>query len=142
MRFELNIKFAASLIVSFLVLAIWCVSPGIFSEAAARPQNPAPSRNSQTRTEKIVNPLNDLLDEAQRDIDKKDFAAAIEPLRKVITEEPNIAFPHFQLAYVFTALQRNDEARAEYERVIAIDPKMSAAYLNLGDRKSTRLNSS
>jgi tetratricopeptide (TPR) repeat protein len=29
-------------------------------------------------------------------------------------------------------LQRTDEARAEYQRVIAIDPKMSAAYLNLG----------
>jgi|SRR5271154_2013538 len=132
MRFELNIAFAASLIVRFLVLAIWCVSPGIFSEVAARPQNPAPSRSPQTRTEKIVNPLNDLLDEAQRDIDNKDFAAAIEPLQKVIAEEPNIAFPHFQLAYVFTALQRTEEARAEYERVIAIDPKMSAAYLNLG----------
>jgi Flp pilus assembly protein TadD len=98
---------------------------------ADTPQNP-PARNSQTRSEKIANPLNGLLDEAQRDIDKNDFAAAIEPLQKVIAEEPNIAFPHFQLAYVFTALQRTDEARAEYERVIAIDPKMSAAYLNLG----------
>jgi protein O-GlcNAc transferase len=94
-------------------------------------QNP-PARNSQTRSQKLANPLNDLLDEAQRDIDKKEFAAAIEPLQKVIAEEPGIAFPHFQLAYVFTALQRTDEARAEYERVIAIDPKMTAAYLNLG----------
>lgn len=95
-------------------------------------QNPARNSQTSTRTEKIVNPLNDLLDEAQRDIDKNEFAAAIDPLRKVIAAEPNIAFPHFQLAYVFTALQRNAEARAEYERVIAIDPKMSAAYLNLG----------
>jgi Flp pilus assembly protein TadD len=94
-------------------------------------QNP-PARNSQTRSQKLANPLNDLLDEAQRDIDKKEFAAAIEPLQKVIAEEPSIAFPHFQLAYVFTALQRTDEARAEYERAIAIDPKMTAAYLNLG----------
>jgi Flp pilus assembly protein TadD len=132
MRFKSKVTFVGRLIAGLLVLAIWCVSPGIFGEVAARLQNPAPSRNPQTRTEKIVNPLNDLLDEAQRDIDKKDFAAAIEPLQKVIAEEPNIAFPHFQLAYVFTALQRNDEARAEYERVIAIDPKMSAAYLNLG----------
>jgi len=34
--------------------------------------------------------------------------------------------------FSITALQRGDEARAEYERVIAIDPKMEAAYLNLG----------
>ena len=103
------------------------------SYAIPRTQNP-PVRGTQTstRTEKLANPLNDLLDEAQRDIDKKDFAAAVEPLQKVIAEEPSVAFPHFQLAYVFTALQRDDEARAEYERVIAIDPKLSAAYLNLG----------
>jgi len=39
---------------------------------------------------------------------------------------------HFQLAYVYTALKKTDEARAEYARTIAIDPKMSEAYLNLG----------
>jgi superkiller protein 3 len=81
---------------------------------------------------KLANPLNDLLDEAQRDIDKKDFAAAIDPLRKFIAEQPDIAYGHFQLAYVFTALQKADEARGEYERAIAIDPKMAEAYLNLG----------
>jgi len=123
--------FAAHLASTLSLWAIWCASPGILSEAASQPQNPPP-RNSQTRSEKIVNPLNALLDEAQHDIDKSEFAAAIEPLQKVIAEEPGIAFPHFQLAYVFTALQRTDEARAEYERVIAIDPKMTAAYLNLG----------
>src|SRR5271163_5228488 len=107
---------------------LWIASPG----AALGLQNPARSSQGSTRTEKIVNPLNGLLDEAQRDIDQKNFAAAIEPLQKVIADEPDIAFPHFQLGYVFTALQRGDEARAEYERVIAIDPKMSAAYLYFG----------
>src|SRR5277367_6567491 len=99
--------------------------------SAAAAQNPTP-REGQMRRQKIANPLNGLLDEAQRDIDKSDFAAAIDPLQKVIAEEPNVAYPHFQLAYVFTALQRVEEARAEYERVIALDPKMAEAYLNLG----------
>jgi Flp pilus assembly protein TadD len=94
--------------------------------------NPGQNSQTSTRTEKIVNPLNGLLDEARRDIEKNDFSSAIEPLQKVIAAEPDAAYPHFQLAYVFTALQRTPEARAEYERVIAIDPKMSAAYLNLG----------
>ncbi|MGA2419402.1 MAG: tetratricopeptide repeat protein [Candidatus Acidiferrum sp.] len=111
-----------------LGVILWSAAPA----AARELQNPPRSSQGSTRTEKIVNPLNGLLDEAQRDIDQKNFAAAIEPLQKVIAEEPDIAFPHFQLAYVFTALQRADEARAEYERVIVIDPKMSAAYLNLG----------
>jgi Flp pilus assembly protein TadD len=81
---------------------------------------------------KLANPLNDLLQEAQSDIEKKDFAAAIDPLQKFIAAEPDVAYGHFELAYVFTALQKVDEARAEYERAIAVDPKMAEAYLNLG----------
>src|SRR5467141_4343779 len=96
-------------------------------------QYPAkPKLPTQTKTQKLANPLNDLLDEAQRDIDNKNFEAAIAPLQKVIADQPEFAYAHFQLAYVYTALKRTDEARAEYARTLAIDPKMSEAYLNLG----------
>jgi Flp pilus assembly protein TadD len=88
----------------------------------------APPRNAQ----KLTNPLNDLLDEAQRDMDKNDFEAAIAPLQKVLAEKPEFAYAHFQLAYVYTALKRKDDARGEYERTISLDPKMAEAYLNLG----------
>ncbi len=86
----------------------------------------------QTKTEKLANPLNDLLDEAQRDIDQKQFDAAITPLQKVLADQPDFAYGHFQLAYVYTALKKPKEAQAEYERAAALDPKMSAAYVNLG----------
>ena len=86
----------------------------------------------QSRTQKVANPLNDLLEEAQRYIDKNNFESAIAPLQKVIADQPEFAYAHFQLAYVYTALKRTDEARAEYTRTIAIDSKMSEAYLNLG----------
>jgi len=85
-----------------------------------------------SRRQKLANPLNDLLQEAQRDIEKKDFSSAIDPLQKFIAAQPDVAYGHFELAYVFTALQKFDEARVEYERAIAIDPKMAEAYLNLG----------
>jgi tetratricopeptide (TPR) repeat protein len=85
-----------------------------------------------SRRQTLANPLNDLLEEAQRDIEKKDFAAAIDPLQKFIALQPDVAYGHFQLAYVFTALQKADEARGEYERAISLDPKMVEAYLNLG----------
>jgi Flp pilus assembly protein TadD len=88
----------------------------------------APPRNTQ----KLTNPLNDLLDEAQRNIDKNDFEAAIAPLQKVLAEKPEVAYAHFQLGYVYTALKRADDARGEYERAISLDPKMPEAYLNLG----------
>jgi Flp pilus assembly protein TadD len=90
------------------------------------------SANGQSRKETIHNPLNDYLDEAQRDIDKSDFTAAITPLQKFIAEKPEVAFAHFQLAYAYTALKQVPEARAEYEKAISLDPKMSEAYLNLG----------
>ncbi|MHB8501353.1 MAG: tetratricopeptide repeat protein [Candidatus Acidiferrales bacterium] len=94
--------------------------------------NGLPHQSSQSRTQKLSNPLNDLLAEAQHDIDSNQFAAAISPLQKVLAEKPDIAWAHFQLAYAYTALKRTDEARAEYERAIALDPKMSEAFLNLG----------
>lgn len=88
--------------------------------------------DTTSKSQKVANPLNDLLAEAQRDVEKSDFEGAIAPLQKVIADQPDFAYAHFQLAYVYTALKKTDEARAEYTRTIAIDPKMSEAYLNLG----------
>ena len=102
------------------------------SHASTTPTNSAPEQSSQSRTQKLSNPLNDLLNEAQHDIDNNQFEAAIVPLQKLLAEKPDIAWAHFQLAYAYTALKRTDEARAEYERATALDPKMSEAYLNLG----------
>jgi tetratricopeptide (TPR) repeat protein len=95
-------------------------------------QQKSPPNQSQSRTQKFANPLNDLLDEAQKDIDANQFEAALAPLQKFIAEKPEIAWAHFQLGYAYTALKRPDEARAEYERATTLDPKMSEAFLNLG----------
>ncbi len=107
------------------------IAPPLDSQFIARAQSSS-KQSPPSKTQRLANPLNDLLDEAQRDIDKKDFEAAIAPLRKVIADQPEFAYAHFQLAYVYTALKKTEEARAEYERTIAIDPKMGEAYLNLG----------
>ena len=100
--------------------------------AAFAQTSPKQKPAGQSRSQKVVNPLNELLEEAKRDIDKNEFEAAIAPLQKVIVEQPDSAYAHFQLAYVYTALKKTTEARAEYERTIALDPKMSEAYLDLG----------
>src|SRR5215469_1017166 len=88
--------------------------------------------SSQSKPQKVRNPLNDLLDEAQAALDKNDYQAALVPLQKFVAEKPDVAYVHFQLAYAYTALQRPDEARAEYESCMALDPKMPEAPLNLG----------
>jgi len=92
----------------------------------------SPALAQSSRTQKIANPLNDLLDEAKRDIDANNFEAAVVPLQKVLAEQPEFAYAHFQLAYVYTALKKTAEARVEYQRTIEADPKMTEAYLNLG----------
>jgi Flp pilus assembly protein TadD len=100
--------------------------------AQSSAQQKSPQTQPQSRTQKLANPLNDLLDEAQNDIDADQFEAALTPLQKFLAEKPEIAWAHFQLAYAYTALKRTDEARAEYERATTLDPKMSEAFLNLG----------
>ena len=115
----------------FSVAGMQWVAPDLTSMLVAHAQS-TPSPPAASKKQKVANPLNDLLNEAQHDIDTNSFEAAISPLQKFIAEKPDVAYAHFQLAYAFTALQRSDEARAEYERTIALDPKMSEAYLNLG----------
>ncbi len=113
-----------------LAITLWSL-PSLTSGATFFTQD-SPKKPVQGRTQKLTNPLNELLAEAQRDIDKNDFEGAIAPLQKVLAEQPNFAYAHFQLGYVYTALKRNAEARAEYERTISLDPKMAEAHLNLG----------
>jgi len=95
-------------------------------------QQSAPAKNSQSSTQKLRNPLNDLLDEAQAALDKNDYNAAIPLLQKFLAEKPDVAWAHFQLGYAYTALKQADQARAEYEKAVALDPKMTEGQLNLG----------
>jgi Flp pilus assembly protein TadD len=121
-----------TLSLSFLV-ATQHIAPLLGEKFVLRAQDRTKQKASApSRSQKVANPLNELLDEAKRDIDKNEFEAAIAPLQKVIVEQPDFAYAHFQLAYVYTALKRTNQARAEYERTIAMDPKMPEAYLDLG----------
>jgi Flp pilus assembly protein TadD len=107
-------------------------APLLGNQSPANAQSSKPKPDIPSKSQKLANPLNDLLEEARQDIDKNNFEAAIAPLQEIIADQPEFAYAHFQLAYVYTALQRTDEARAEYQRTIGIDSKMSEAYLNLG----------
>jgi Flp pilus assembly protein TadD len=103
-----------------------------FDNQLGAPAQSAAFACGQTKSQTLSNPLNDLLDEAQHAIDANNFEAALPPLNKFIAEQPEVAFAHFQLAYAYTALKRADEARTEYERAMALDPKMPEAPLNVG----------
>jgi tetratricopeptide (TPR) repeat protein len=91
-------------------------------------QDPPPSVTI-TRT---IDPLSTLLQQAQAAIDKNDFAKALDPLQKYIAERPDEAYAHFQLGYAYSGMKRTPEAKAEFTRAVALDPKMAPAQLNLG----------
>lgn len=103
----------------------------IFNSAKALAQQ-TQGKSVPSKPQKVANPLNDLLDEAQAALDKSDFAAAVPPLQKFLAEKPDVAFAHFQLGYAYTGLHQDDEARAEYQRCVALDPKLAEGHLNLG----------
>ena len=105
------------------------IAPGVAAQSSAQTN---PKKAPPAKTQKLANPLNELLDEAQRDIDRNDFQDALAPLQKFLAEKPDVAYAHFQLGYAYTALQRWEEARSEYQRAIELDPKLAEAHLNLG----------
>jgi Flp pilus assembly protein TadD len=114
-----------------VLLAVLLSGSGATGLLAQTQQTPA-AKPLPGKTQKLHNPLNDLLDEAQAALDKNEYEAAIPPLQKFIAEKPDVAYAHFQLAYAYTALKRPEEARAEYEKCVSLDPKMAEAQLNLG----------
>src|SRR3989442_5638498 len=116
---------------TFVFVGAQSIAPHLGNQFIACAQSSS-KQSPPSKTQRLANPLNDLLDEARHDIDKNEFEAAVAPLQKVIADQPEFAYAHFQLAYVYTALKKADEARGEYERTIAIDPKMSEAHLDLG----------
>src|SRR5215469_14816481 len=95
------------------------------SQQKARPT----ARSSQQEKEDSLAPL---LQQANEAIDKMDFVAALDPLQKYIAQRPDEAYPHFQLGYAYAGLKRSEDAKQEFSRAISLDPKMAAAYQNLG----------
>jgi Flp pilus assembly protein TadD len=76
--------------------------------------------------------LNNLLVAAQNAINTQDYQTAASDYQEYLAKKPDDAQVHFQLGYAYTAMKNAREAKTQYEAAISLDPKMSAAYLNLG----------
>src|SRR5579863_8328420 len=102
------------------------------AQTASQRKTPAKSPATSSSQQAKDDPLAPLLQQANDAIDKMDFAAALDPLQKYIAQRPDEPYPHFQLGYAYVGLKRPADAKVEFSRAIALDPKMAAAYLNLG----------
>ncbi len=107
----------------------------VASTSVARAQEqPRPSAKPPAKAALQLHddPLAALLLQAVNAIEKNDFAAALEPLQKYLAERAEDPYAHFQLGYAYSGLKRWEDAKVEFTRAIALDPKMAPAYLNLG----------
>jgi tetratricopeptide (TPR) repeat protein len=122
--------FVASFFPVAILLAVLALTPAPLHAQSQRKSPAKPAAQSPSLSKE--DPLAPLLQQAKESIDKNDFAAAIDPLQKYIAERPDDPFAHFQLGYAYAGLKRWEEAKAEFSRAIALDPKMAPAHLNLG----------
>lgn len=76
--------------------------------------------------------LNNLLNAAQQAIDRQDYAGAAQNYQDYLAKKPDDATVHYDLGYAYTALHKPADAKSEYEKAIALNPKLGPAYQNLG----------
>ena len=106
--------------------------------AASLGQIPAQSSSSTKRhvpPDATSQELQRLLAAAADAVNKQDFETAAQDYRDYLAKKPDDAFVHYNLGYTYTALERADDAKAEYEKAIALDPanpQMEPAYRSLG----------
>lgn len=115
-------------------LACWALLTAIscFHDTYAQS---APASKKHPASDPADDELNRLLASAQDAVDKQDYATAAQDYEDYLAKKPDDAMVHFNLGYVYTALKRGDDAKAEYEKAITLDPsdpKMAPAYRNLG----------
>ena len=75
-------------------------------------------------------PSFNLTNQAFKAIDRKDFNQAATLLEQAIKANPRNATAHANLGYVCSVLHRDVDALAHSEKAIALDPKLSFAYVN------------
>jgi Flp pilus assembly protein TadD len=109
------------------LVALLGTAHGLFAQTSSKPP-----RKSQRVEDPEAKELNALLASARAAMEKKDYAAAAQSYRDYLAKKPDDANAHFQLGYAYTALQNLADAKTQYEKAIALDPKMAAAYRNLG----------
>jgi Flp pilus assembly protein TadD len=109
------------------LVALFSASHGISAQTTNVPQ-----KKSRRVHDPEAIALNNLLAAAQAAMEKKDYSAAAQSYQEYLAKRPDDAGIHFQLGYAYTALHKFADAKTEYEKAIALDPKMAPAYLNLG----------
>src|SRR6202034_997291 len=107
-----------------IIVLLAALSPAAIT-AVGRAQSTPPQKPSAPTPHTHDDPLQSLLQQAQDAITRGDFSAAIAPLQQYIARYPDSAYAHFELGYVDVQLKHDEDAKTEFDRAIAINPKMA-----------------
>jgi Flp pilus assembly protein TadD len=91
-----------------------CLVLGGFDQLSA--QSPATTRKHVADPD--AQALNDLLNAAQAAIDRRDFGGAVRNYQDYLAKKPDDAVVHYDLGYVYSALNRPADAKSEFEHAI------------------------
>jgi tetratricopeptide (TPR) repeat protein len=112
--------------------AFVCMWLGVVSSfPSAFAQTPSPAHKIVVQDPAAV-ALNQLFASAQQAMNNNDFETAAQDYQEYLAKKPDDAIGHFQLGYAYTGMKKPEEAKAEYEKAIELDPEIEPAYLNLG----------
>ncbi len=115
-----------------LFLCALCVNGLTFPVFSSFAHAQAPAKKQNVTRTRHPNPLQQLLDRAEKAIAEEKYADAVPLLEEFLKAEPKDAYAHFQLAYTHSGLNDWQKAIASYRRAAELKPDMAAAHLNLG----------
>jgi Flp pilus assembly protein TadD len=113
-----NWTFAAALFFSFLLF---------YSPSAS-----AQSNTTRTHIHIADDAPDPALVAARAAMDHDKYAEAVQSYKEYLAKKPDDADAHFDLGNAYASLKQPADAKTEYEKAISLDPKLDAAYVNLG----------
>jgi len=69
---------------------------------------------------------------AREAMNHQNYQVAIAEYKEYLAKKPDDADAHFDLGNAYASLKQSADAKSEYEKAISLDPKLDAAYVNLG----------
>src|SRR5258708_20877752 len=114
-----------------LALSLFATPGTVMAAQTQQKIPPKPPSTSPSKEKEKEDPLAPLLKQGTDAIDRMDFAAALDPLQKYISQRGDDPYAHFQLGYAYVGLKRPEDAKKEFLQAVALDPKLSAAHLDL-----------
>lgn len=122
-------------LLSILVLGpglVW--SPSLIgrpadSAAQSAKRNPGGDVAAQSKEQPD---LSALMSQAGDALQRKDYQAALDPLKTVVRAAPDTAAAWYYLGYAYHGLRQDAEARQAYEKAVELKPDLYQAQVNLG----------